>query len=87
MEYRKQRNITFTPEQENFAKENYGKMEHKQLAKLIGVKYGKTLINLKLMGLHVTKNEIEKGQSYSFCKVVKFKKYFDIDGFGKYYNY
>lgn len=78
-ERRYQKNVTITPEQEAFAKANYGKMNNTQLAKMLGLNYGKTLNNLRVMGLY-------QPNPYNGI-LVEMKDYFDVDEFGKYYNF
>lgn len=82
---RYQRNVTISKEQELFAKANYGKMTNIALAKMLGIGYGKTLNNLKVMGLYEPKGITQL--SFNFCKVVDMQEYFDVDSFGKYYDY
>lgn len=79
-ERRIQKNITITPEQVEFARLNYGKMTNAALAKMLGVGYNKTLNNLRIMKLYTPK-------PYE-GKVIEMKGYFfDVDMFGKFYEY
>lgn len=84
MSRRYQRNVTISPEQELFAKANYGKMTNIALAKMLGIGYGKTLNNLKVMGLYEPKGITQL--SHHFCKVIDMQEFFDVDKFGKYYD-
>lgn len=74
-----QKNLTITKEQQQFLKANHGKMNNAMLAKMLGLTYNKTHNNLRLLGLVEPKK--------STAKVVNFKKYFDVDKFGKQYQY
>ena len=74
---RVQKNVTLTSDQENFIKENYGKMTVGKIAVLLGLTYGRTHKNMRVMGL-VRRQK---------APVIKMSEYFDIDAFGKYYIY
>lgn len=79
MSYRVQKNLTITAEQVDYIKANYGKMNISTLAKMLGLKYNKVYKNLVVMEKH-------KSKSYNGI-VVDMKDFFDVDKFGKYYNY
>ena len=79
MKYYQQKNLSVTDEQRKFIEANHGKMEIRQIAVMLGLNYGKTYHNIKLMGL------TKPMQS----KVIKMDEhYFDVDNFAKkYYNF
>jgi hypothetical protein len=79
MTRRYQKNITVSNEAANFLRDNYGKMDNRALARSIGVGYGKTLANLRVMGLY-------RPNAYNGI-VVKMKDFFDVDSFARYYTY
>lgn len=76
MAHRYQRNITVSPEQKKFIEENYNKMSIGQLSKMLGLTPNKTYNNMKIIFNMPTKG-----------KVVPMEGYFDVDAFGKLYNY
>ena len=71
-------NKTISPEQEEFIKSNFGKMNISALSKMLGLTYNKVHNNMKLMGLCTPRKQ---------AKVVKMEGYFDMDEFAKHYNY
>jgi len=77
--YRKQRNVTLTEQQLSFVLESLGKKTIGQMAKEINVGYGKIYKNLRVMGKIIPEGE----------KEICFEKdgYFDVDKFGKLYNF
>ena len=79
MEKRWQKNITLTEEQLKFIELHHGKMSIGQISKMLGLPYGKVHNNLRLLG---KVNPLQP-------KVVKMEKngYFDVDSFGKLYNF
>lgn len=79
MEKRWQKNITLTEEQLNFIELHHGKMSIGKISKMLGLPYGKVHNNLRLLG---KVNPLQP-------KVVKMEKngYFDVDSFGKLYNF
>lgn len=85
MNRRQQKNVTMSKEQAEYAKANYGKMNISTLSKMLGLSYNKTHSNLKVMGLHVPKQD--KPLDLNIGKVVKMKVYFDENEFFKYYEY
>jgi len=78
MAHYQQKNITVTPEQVEFLKQNHGKINNATLAKMLGLTYNKTHNNLRVIGLV---------KPYKETPVVDFNEYFDIDKFGKLYDY
>ena len=74
-----QLNYTLDEKQLAYLKENFGKMNIASLAKMIGMNYGKTHNNLRLLGLVGSRN--------TKAKVVKMEGYFDEESFFKNYNY
>lgn len=74
-----QKNQTITDEQRKFAEANIGKMHIGEISKMLGISYNKLHNNLRLLGL--------VGSRKHEAVVVDFNEYFDIDSFGKYYNY
>lgn len=87
MPRRYQRNVTISKDQEEYARANYGKMTNAHLAKMLGIGYAKALNNLKVMGLYEPKGVSVTQLSFHFCKVINMIEYFDVDKFGKYYDY
>lgn len=85
MPRRYQKNVTISHEQAEYVKSNYGKMSNAALAKMLGLPYNKTLNNLKVMGLHVSKEKTQR--DYHYAKIINFQEYFDVDVFGKFYEY
>jgi len=75
--YYKQKNITVTPEQVELIKANAGKMTIEKLATMLGLPIQKTYNNMKVLKLHKPRTKVIKIDS----------KYFDVDKFGKLYNY
>lgn len=78
MEARWQKNITLSNEQVDFIKSNLGKMNVREISKILNVGYNKVHKNLRLMGKVKIKNP----------KVIKMDNCFDIDMESKkYYSY
>lgn len=75
----RQRNLTVTPEQQEFLKANHGKYNNVELARMLHISYNIVHNNLRLMGL--VKTKFQQG------KVVTMEGYFDVDSFGKQYIY
>ncbi len=75
--YRKQKFLTITKEQQDFIDLNFGKMNLGSLAKMLGMGYGKLWCNLELLG------KVKKQKA----KIIKMDGYFDVDQFAKYYNF
>ena len=71
-----QKNITITKEQQDFIRANK-KIGINQLAKMLGLSLGKTHHNMTVMGLTKPRKS----------KVIKMEGYFDVEDFGKFYNY
>ena len=74
-----QHNITISPEQVEFVKTNFGKINNSELAKMLGLSYNKTHNNLRLLGLVTPRKDTGK--------VVKMDGYFDEEDFFKHYQY
>lgn len=85
MRDKRQKTVTLSIEQQEYLKANYGKISITSLAKMLGLKYNKTLNNLIVMGVHKETDVTQ--QPIDMCKVVNFNKCFDVDKFGKYYDY
>ena len=77
-QYRRQKNITVTKEQEKILKDNFGKIEYTEIARIAGITLNKAVNNLKVMGLIKQKQQ---------APVVKMQKNFNLNQFKKYYNY
>lgn len=77
-EYRRQKNITVNKKQEKILRDNFGKLEYAEIARVAGITLNKTVNNLKVMGLIKQKPQ---------APVVKMKTNFDLDEFKKHYNY
>ena len=75
--YRLQQNITITEDQVKVVKEKFGTVKNHLLAKEIGVNYGKLSSNLRLLGLTKPRT----------AKIIQMEGYFDINKFGKHYQY
>jgi hypothetical protein len=85
MSRRFQKNVTIPPEKMRFITANYGKMSNIQLAKNVNEGYGKVLNNLKLIGLHKPKAPTQR--CYHIAKMVGREEIFDVDQFGRYYEW
>ncbi len=73
-----QRRISVTDEQRKFIELNDGKMEIRQIAKMLGLSYHKVQHNRGVMGLIKCRG----------AKVIIMEGYFDVDSFQhKYYNF
>ena len=79
MDYRKQKNLTITKEQADFIIANDGNMSISKLSKMLGISSNKVINNRYVLGL----------VKHEQAKVVQFDKdgYFDVDKFGRYYNF
>lgn len=91
-EYRKQKYLTVSKEQEQLIRENAGKMTINELSILLGLPFQKTYNNVKLLNLQ--KGTIIRKPKYRTpkdepCKVIDFETngYFDETKFAKLYNY
>ncbi|MES2382363.1 MAG: hypothetical protein V4538_15055 [Bacteroidota bacterium] len=94
-EYRKQKYLTVSPEQEQLIKANAGKMTINELSILLGLPFQKTYNNLKL--LQLTKRKATRKPpppKYKIiedkeCRIIDFDRngYFDEAKFAKYYQY
>jgi hypothetical protein len=78
-DYYFQKNITLSPEQEKYVKENAGKMTNGKIAIALGITYNKLHKNMGLMGLVKRKGDI--------AKVISMEGYFDTNKFFSYYRY
>ncbi len=76
--YRVQKNVTVSKEQKLFIQSNAGKMSIGKIAAMLGLTYGKTHKNMVVMGLYKPQPK---------AKIIEMEGYFDIDTFGKQYNY
>lgn len=78
--YRIQKNITLNEEQLKFVKDNHGKMNLGQIAKMLGLGYTKVHRNTLLLGMVKPRKQT--------AKVITIEGYFDIDEEAKrYYNF
>ena len=68
-----QRTVTVTDEQRKFIEANDGKMEIRQIAKMLGLSYHKVQHNRGVMGLIKCRG----------AKVIVMEGYFDVDEFQK----
>lgn len=76
--YYNQKNITLTQEQQDFLKLNHGKISMNDISKMLGIGYGKTVHNARLLGL---------GKYSHRARVVRMDGYFDEETFFKQYRY
>jgi len=78
MKHYYQQNVSLTPDQVEFVKANKDKMNVGELAKMLGLTYGKVHNNLKVLGLVKRRKAV----------VVKMDGYFDVEEFQyRYYNF
>jgi DNA-directed RNA polymerase specialized sigma24 family protein len=48
-QYRRQKNLTVTPEQKVILEQNFGKMQYAEIGKIAGISLNKTVNNLKVL--------------------------------------
>ena len=72
-------NITLTEEQRLFVIENNKKMKFKEMAVVLGVSYSKLIANVFLMGINKNPPKDDNFETKD--------GFFDVDKFGKFYNY
>ncbi len=75
----KQINLTLTKDQEEYLLENRGKMPMVEIAKHLKIKIGKLTHNARMLNLT---NEPRR-----ITPVFDLNGYFNVEAFGKYYNY
>ena len=78
MNYRTQKNVTLTEEQQKFATDNYGKMNNVEIAKMLGLSYNKLYFNLRVIGLIKEQAKVIN---------IDTNGYFDVDKFAELYRY